>query len=416
MEYYTEQLPSYKLHVIKTNKFKNIEVTISFRRNITKNERTIRSVLVNTLMDTSKKYQTGKDIEIETEELYGSYVGIHTINSGKCDILSATTTFLNDKYTEKGLFNRGIDLLYELLLNPNIIDNKFSEKSFLLAKSNVKDAIESAKDFPTSYSFDRLKEEINPENPIAFQKKLSDLKKINRTNLYKYYLDVINNDIIDIFIIGDITNDMITYLKKKFIFKPREYQKIDHFSIEQHICKDVITKESLPVKQSIICLGYVFDDLTNYESRYVINILNYILGGSADSLLFKTVREKESLCYGISSSFGLLAGSLLIKAGIDKDNFAKTKELIFQEVKNLQDGKFVIEEITKGQKCYENSCISMLDSIGGISNLYRSMCYTDADEIEKKIKNIKKVTKADIIALANKMHLSKIFFLEGSIS
>lgn len=415
MNYKIEQLPSYNLHIIKTNKFKNVEVTICFRRPITKNERTIRSVLVNTLSDTSKKYKTGREIEIETEELYGSYINIYSMNSGKCSILGATTTFLNEKYTESGQFNRAIDLLYELLLNPNVSNNKFNEKSFLLAKDIVKDAIKSRKDNPVEYATNRLFEEINPKNPITFKTNLKDLNKINEENLYKYYLDVINNDTIDIFVVGDVTDKMIKDLKKKFVFKKRAYQELDHYTIEHNICKEVITKESLPVKQSTICLGYVFEELSDFESRYVMKILNYILGGSSDSLLFKTVREKESLCYGISSSYGLLSGGLLIRAGIDKNNFNKTKKLILQEVENLKNGQFSLDEIKKGQTCYENSCINMQDSIGEISSLYRSICFIKSDTPENRIKNIKKVKKDDVIKLANKMHLSKIFFLEGSI-
>lgn len=415
MEYKEEQLPSYNLHVIKTNKFKNIAVSIYFRRPITKNEQTIRSVLVNTLLENSKKYKTSREIEIETEELYGSYINIFTINSGKCSVLGATTTFLNEKYTEKGQFNRAIDLLSELLLNPNVTNNKFNQKSFLIAKDIVKNAIKSKKDNPPRYAVDCLLKEINSKSPISFTANIRDLNKINETNLYEYYLDVINNDTIDIFIVGDLTNKMINDLKKKFVFKKRKHQELDHSLIEHNICKNLISKESLPVKQSTICLGYVFDELTEFESRYVMKILNYILGGSSDSLLFKTVREKESLCYGINSSYSLLNRLLFITSGIDKTNFNKTKKLILQEVENLKNGKFTIEDIKKGQTCYENSCINMQDSIGDITNLYRSIYFIKADTPEERIKQIKKVKKADVIKLANKMHLSKIFFLEGSI-
>ena len=414
MEYKIEQLPYGKLHIIKTDKFKNVEVTICFRRPITKNERTIRSVLVNTLIDTSKKYKTGRDIEIETEELYGSYINIYTINSGKCSILEASTTFLNEKYTEKGQFNRAIDLLYELLLNPNITNKKFNKKSFEYAKDLIQDGIKSEKDNPSRYAFNRMLEEINPNNPINFKCNIKDLKKITEANLYEYYLDIINNDTIDIFVVGDVTNKMINDLKKKFNFDKRPYQELDHFSIEHNICKKLITKESLPVMQSTICLGYVFDDLTDFESRYVMSVMNYILGGGSDSLLFKTVREKESLCYSIHSSYGLLGGGLSISAGIDKKNFNKTKKLILEQVENLKNGKFSNSDIKKGIICYENSCINMQDSIREISELYRAKCFVKSDIPDDRIKYINKVKKNDIVKLANKMHLSKIFFLEGS--
>ena len=413
MIYEIEELPNYHLHIIKTKKFKSIDVTINFRREINENNCSINNILTKVLIDSSKKYKTGKDIEIETEELYGSYIGMNIITSGKCTILSANTTFLHDKYTEKGQFKKAINLLYELLLNPNVQNNKFDEKAFLFSKDNLKNEIKSRKDYPSSYSVNRLVEEINPKHPMAFQPNINDLKKITPTSLYNHYLDIINNDTIDIFVIGDITQDMINYIKEKFNFKPRNYKKLNHFLIEKNICKNLISKESLPVNQSIITMGFVFDDLNIFERRYVMHLMNYILGGSSDSLLFNTVREKESLCYNVTSSYSLLSGKLLIKAGIDKNKFNKTKNLILEQVKNLQNGKFSLQEIKKGKTCYINSCTNMLDQISGISNLYRSMCFNGADNIDIKIKNINKVTKKDIVSLANKMHLSKIFFLEG---
>lgn len=39
-------------------------------------------------------------------------------------------------------------------------------------------------------------------------------------------------------------------------------------------------------------MGFKLNDLTDFELRYVLNIYNYILGGSPDSKLFKNIREK----------------------------------------------------------------------------------------------------------------------------
>ena len=48
--------------------------------------------------------------------------------------------------------------------------------------------------------------------------------------------------------------------------------------------------------------NYKLDGLTDFERNYVLPIYGYILGGGPDSRLFKTVREKHSLCYTVSSS------------------------------------------------------------------------------------------------------------------
>ena len=52
MEYRSEDFLSYKLHMIKTNKFKTINVKVVFSNEIKKNEITIRNVLSDILTST----------------------------------------------------------------------------------------------------------------------------------------------------------------------------------------------------------------------------------------------------------------------------------------------------------------------------------------------------------------------------
>lgn len=416
MKYEKIELDNYNLHVIKTNKFKKLCISINFRRKINKNELTKRSVLINTLIDSSKKYKNGRDIEIETENLYGISVNFNSIDSGNVSIIEASVRMLNEKYTEPGMFKKTVDFLYELLFKPNIINKEFNDKSFSLAKNIIKEEIESIKDNSSFYANIRLLEEIDKNNPIAFKKNKNDLNKITPSNLYDYYLEVINNDIVDIYLVGDITDEMIEIIKNKFKFKKRIKHELNHFCKISKSNNNLIIKEKEYVNQSLLNIGYTFNEITDFERRYVLNLLNYILGGSADSLLFNNVREKESLCYRIGSSYNVLADLLVIKAGIDKENFAKTKDLILKEIENLKQGKFSIEEIDKGKKCYINGLIDMEDSLNGTLNLYKSITNIKSDFINKRIKNINKITKNDIIALANKMSLAQIFFLEGGLN
>ena len=95
--------------------------------------------------------------------------------------------------------------------------------------------------------------------------------------------------------------------------------------------------------------------MTDFELRYVLNVYSYILGGGPDSKLFKTVREKNSLCYTISSVSQPLNSILTINAGIDKKNFKKTVELIKKEMNDMRKNKFSNDDIIKAKITYVNS-------------------------------------------------------------
>lgn len=414
MKYTKYDMGGYFLHTIETDKFKDININLNIKRKSKKDEITIRKVLINTLFDSCKKYPTRKELEIHAEDLYGLAMNIFDLKSGKCNVISLREALLNDKYTGEDTLKQGIELLNEVVFNPNIEDNKFNEKSFQVAKRIVKNDIESIKDNPSFYGNIRLFQEINSKNPISFIANLDDLKDITSESLYKYYLDIINNDQIDIFIIGKIDSLKVKKIfEDNFNISKRDIKKIDHYVFENNIGDGKIIKETLPINQCKLVMGYNFESLTKFENRYVLNLLSFILGGSADSKLFKEVREKESLCYSISSSYNSLAGLITISAGIDTDNFKKTKKLIEKQLKEIKNGNISDEELENGKKIYKNSCLELFDSPSSLIGMYISADYMDADLYEEKIKNIEKVTKENIIALINKMHLNKIFILEG---
>lgn len=414
MKYTKYNMNGYSLHVIETNKFKTININLNIKRIAKENEITLRKVLVNTLFDSCKKYPTRKELEIYSEELYGLGMSMLNVKSGKCNILSLRETFLNDKYTIESILEKGISLLNEIIFNPNVTKNEFNKKSFEIAKRITKNEIESVKDNPPYYGNISLFKAINSKNPISFTPNLEDLEKITRKNLYEYYLDIIDNDQIDIFIIGNIDSLKVKEIFEKiFKIKDRKITKMNHYILENKQGDGKLIKEKLPINQAQIVIGYNFDSLTKFENVYVLNLLSFILGGSADSKLFKIVREKESLCYSINSTYNVLAGLLIISAGIDSANYELTNKLINEQIEEIKRGKISDLEIENGKKIYKNSCLELFDSPNSLIGMYVSKEYIDSDLYEDKIKNIDKVTKKDIITLINKMHLNKIILLEG---
>ena len=414
MKYIKYDMSGYFLHVIETDKFKTININLNIKRESKKEEITLRELLINTLIDSSKKFPTRKEIEIETEELYGLGLNINLINSGKCNMISLNETFLNNKYIDDDILERSIAYLNEIVFNPNVEDNEFNINSFNLAKRIVKNNIESLKDNPSSYGRHCLLKEINPNNPLAFIPNIDELERITPTELYEYYKNVIENDEINIFIIGDINSeDVKKIFEKTFKIKSRKTNKINHYILEHNTGDGKVYKETLPINQSKLLMGYNFEEITNFENKYVSSMLSYILGGSADSMLFKVVREKESLCYSINSGYNQLTGILIIHAGIDGDKYEKTKELITNQIEEIKKGNFTDEDLDNGKKIYKNSALELFDSPNSIINMYMSHEFINSDLYEDKIKNIDKVTKEDIIALANKLHLNKIVLIEG---
>lgn len=409
---------NYNIHFIKTDKFKTITFKINFKRKLIKEEVTIRNLLIDTLFSSTKKYPSKRLMEIETENLYGLAYRGFVFQSGIYSILSLETTFLADKYTDKSNTLNSINFIKEVLFNPNISDGEFKQEGFKYAYNNLEAEILSTKENTNLYSQMRLAELMDdPIISIHNVGKIEELKKINAKMLYEYYLDVLNNDNIDIYIIGNIDDMIVKYIKENFTFNKRAKYIDSH--LYSPLCYHKKTNEYIEenkTNQSKLAIGLKLMDLTNFERRYVLSIYNYILGGSGDSKLFKNIREKESLCYNIASQSFPLTSFLLIRAGIDSDKYDKTIKLIKQQIESIKDNQFSDLDIKNGIKTYISGLKELKDSPNGILSYYMSMNYVQADSYNNKIKNIKKVTRDDILNLARKIKLDTIYLLKGDIN
>ncbi len=418
MQYKKYEQKGYNLHVIETDRFKNIEIRFNFKRPIKKKEITIRNVLNDILINTNKKYPTIRDIEVRAEELYSFGASSSCYKSGNYSIISISCNFLNENYTEKGMLEESIQFFLDLILNPNVEDGSFAQKPFEYTKESLKNDIESIKDDPRGYSIIRLREEMDPNSPISYRSfgYVEDLEQITSESLYMYYKDVLQNDVIDIFVLGDVRSNDIKDMFEKYIQLDRKQPqfKMNHcISVEQ--VRDSIkeVEEIEEINQSKLSIGVRVYDMDEYEKKYTLNALSFVLGGSSDSKLFKKLREENSLCYYVSSSPSMLYSDMIIVSGIDGDKYETAVQLIKEAIEDIQNGGVKQEDVDQEISVYTNSCIEMYDSPSSILSNYLSHEYLGNDFIEEKIERIKEMTPEKIINLAKKIKIDTIYLLRG---
>ena len=168
MNYQVYDEGAYKLHCIRSNNFKKTNIVINFKRKAEKKELSLRALLPRTLMESTQKYKTAREMIIETENLYNLYLNTNCYLSGNYNIIRFDATFLNNDYTEENLFEKAVDFILEIITNPNIKNNAFDEKTFSITKDILKEEIETFNDDPNRYSFFRLYKEIDRKSPIYF--------------------------------------------------------------------------------------------------------------------------------------------------------------------------------------------------------------------------------------------------------
>ena len=204
-----------KLHLIKTKKFRSINIKILLKDEIKKENITKRNFLTDYLVMTSKKYKTRKALSLKIQELYSLYVSSYNTRIGSYLVTRFNMSLLNPKYTEESMLEESISLLHEIIFNPNVKNNKFDSNIFKVIKNDLETEIETIKENPRTYANIKMLESMGdmPYSYHGYGYK-EDLEKINEKNLYEYYKEFLNKSDVDIYVIGDFDENQIIDLVK----------------------------------------------------------------------------------------------------------------------------------------------------------------------------------------------------------
>lgn len=415
MEYKKIDKTSYTIHLIKTNKFKTIDIRVCFRDEIRKEDITLRNMLSSLMTYSTDTYPTKRELVLKSEDLYAATVYTKSYRAGRFSLVNFYLSMLNEKYTEKGMYEESIKFLSDVIFNPNFNKEKEFNDAYKFLYESANRSLKGLKENGGNYSTIRMLEEMD-DNPYSYRDSgyLEDLDKINLDSLKEYYNRLITSSLVDIIVIGDINKEIEELIEKYFDFKTFKRPKVKPIITHDKFRQRVKTiKEENSSSQSKLSIGCKIGKLTDFERNFVLTIYNSILGGSSESKFFQIIREKNSLAYYVYSSLNKLDSLMLIRAGISKENFDKTVSLIKKLMKEMEEGKFTLDDIKVAQENYISSLNEIEDNSDGIVEAYLANELLGLGNLETRKKEIMKVTKEDVIKVAKKIKLDTIFLLEG---
>lgn len=418
MKYYDYDMDGFRLHVIKTNRFKTVFYSINIRFEDNKDSEVYTSLLSRMLIQTSSKFNSLREINTYCASIYDPSYNIRVLGSGSENILRLTSSFANEKYTEKGMLLKNLEFLTSFIFEPKIVDGGFDKEMFDIQKEKLLEYYKSMKDNPKEYAKGRLAEEmqIKKYKVLKLDDLISGISNLSEVELYNFYQSIMSKGCLDIFICGDVDEKEVKKIFSKLIKFKGTHKKINHL-VKQHDFKDMpnIVVDKTNNTQSNLIIGFKLDNLSDFERNYVFVLYSWILGGGMSSLLSQTVREKYSLCYYIYAVRQNLFETMKIYAGIDGVNFEKTCNLIQDELENMENGNFSLELFEGVKEIYYNSLIRIEDSQDDLVASYVSEIFINNDSISDRKKNMSKVTKEDVMNLAKKVHVDTIYLLKGEV-
>lgn len=419
-----ELFPGVRVNFIKNDQFKSIQVMVSFIKKLTdKKQLSGRTLLASVLETASQKYPNQHAITLKLAELYGATFGTNAEVEGNLSLLNFIYSFVVPEYlpNKTDILGNSIEFLNEMIFHPKMDGQLFDEQLFMRQKENLATYIRGIQDNKQSEALLEIQklyfdDEIQKYTPYGHE---NDFKAFTNEELIDVYQQMIKEDNVEITIMGNLDVSKLKTALKKFEFGKRtksiEFEK--QICYHQNINK-IRTKEiEEPVRQSKLDLIYQLPINAQAGSKFFSAVVfNAMLGGSPQSKLFKNIREKESLAYYADSSYSALRSIVLIQTGIQAENREKVKNLIQSQVESLKNGNFTDSELQKikielinERLRMQDNPLSILDQqvLGNILN--QNMSY------EFQCDSIQRITRQDIIKVANLMKFQTEFFLKGEV-
>lgn len=399
-----------QLHFMKTEKFKDIGISIRFRSELEPRLAASRSLLALMLCDRCKTYDTKKKMSDYLDLLYGATLNAQTAGYGSAQIVEIRSKIINPRYVQgtqllESLFSFLQEILFQPLLEEYVVEES---RGILRAK------IERMEDDPAQYAITQgLK--LAGEGDYLGISALGDVETLMQLTLddvRNAYQRMLQEDVVDILICGAFEDAQMEQLVRQYLpFASRE-QQVKTFYKVQNTLQDERKTEYRNITQSSIMMVWFTNTAITDPDYYALRVANAMFGQYSTSLLFQEVREKNSLCYSIYSNLISYDAALGVTTGVEKEHIEKTITLIRKQFQRVCEGDFASDLLEVSKQMIVNSLKASKDSMNSLIALqYQNVLLDRQWNTEDIIEKIQAVKRVDILRAMKACELKMTFVL-----
>lgn len=413
--------PGVSLTTISTQKYKTIRLLIRFTAKHSAQTASARTLLTSLLETSSANYPTQTAFSKALADLYGASFGINVARKGNTHQVNVSLNVVNGKYVEdETIFPQVVAFLKEVLFAPHLSAGAFDAATFRLEQENLIAYLESIEEDKQTWAALKLQELYFTDNPDQRMPSFGSIEGVTActaASLVETYQQMLANDQVDIFVVGDVTEEQVQAAFADWTFPVTEREQPELFTEYQvtNLIREEVVQQ--PVTQAKLNIGYRLPIYYDDPKRMAVMAFNGLFGGFSHSKLFMNVREKASLAYYASSSVDTFRGLLTVQTGIESENRERVLQLVHEQLRALQTGAITDLELEQTKEMLKNQYLLSQDYAQTLieqTYIDQWLPYTKKTE-EAFIQAVMAVTKEDVQQVANEVALQAIFFLEGAV-
>lgn len=246
--------------------------------------------------------------------------------------------------------NRTFDVLSDIVFYPLI-----AKKDVDRERTVILEEIKMYQDLPQCLVLEHLDELMWPDHPLGknLAGTIESVSGLTNKDLRDFHGCHYTADNVVLAVCGNVDHKKFASVVK------RKLGEVDSGTKRQ--CLSAGGPQTLPrirffrkdIEQMHLALGMPGVSI-HQEEKYILSLLNIILGGNMSSRLFNEVREKRGLAYSIGSTFKCLddTGVFMIRAGVDNTKIVESVDVILKELKKIRARGVTQNEFSRAKDYY----------------------------------------------------------------
>lgn len=286
----------------------------------------------------------------------------------------------------------------------------FPEKEIDRERGVILAELRTSKDDIEDYSFKRANEIAFAKSPLRYDTlgEEKTVKKFKRDQIIEYYKKyyVPNNSVISI--VSPLDHKEILNIVEKYFSTWQERElKEEKAIIEDNICiKEFSYKKD--IEQSTIIYVFTFHGL-NKQEELALKILNHKFGESANSILFRELREEKGLAYDVYSHMDITSNvkTLYIYTAVSEENISEAINSIDSVIGKIKTGEanFNDDTVMLMKKVLKTAVAATIEDCTDLGNyvLHQSLDNESIYEFLEDMKNLEIIKSSNLYEVANKV-------------
>ncbi|MGI6642986.1 MAG: EF-P 5-aminopentanol modification-associated protein YfmF [Bacillota bacterium] len=371
-----------------------------------------------------------RDLSRRLEDMYGAGLGADTSKIGPMQVVRFAMSLPSPEFVKgaaDGVFSHGVNLgkamsfIWEVASKPYLEDGAYPKDRFETEREEHRRDILSIINNRPRYATVRLVEEVSKGDPSGLPAwgTLEELNRIGPKDTWDAWTTTLSRSGISIYAIGKGVRELGDILARTRLDFPKARVAAE-VGAEKRLSppsppKELLAvEEYLPGEQTILCMAF-YTGITESDARLPAQIFfDGILGGFPHSKLFVNVREKEHLAYFADSSLNPWRGMVLTVAGVMDSFRDKARDLVSMQVEAMKKGDITEDEIENTRVGLLRRYRSESDSQAALVRRFLSTEILGGPATEEElVEQVMRVTKDDIVEVANCAQLKAVYTLRA---